>query len=113
MERRIDLPVGDNLNPVVCDLTDQITCQTAGINTKGAIDTRTACSYRMRDIGMSNVEGTLLCRERELYSAAKNKYAFHTSCVGNLAFDTTPCWFGVTSGKPFVPDADVMCPAVP
>jgi len=94
---------------VVCDLTDQITCQTAGINTKGVIDTRAACSYRMLDIGMSNVEGTLLCRERELYSAAKNKYAFHTSCVGNLASDSTPCGIGLTSGKPF--EQSGMCPA--
>ena len=87
----------------MCDLTDQITCQTAGVNTKGVIDTRAACSYRMRDIGMSNVEGTLLCRERELYSAAKNKYAFHTSCVGNLAFDTTPCWSASRAASPSYP----------
>jgi hypothetical protein len=95
---------------ISCDLTDKITCQTAGINTKGVIDTRATCSYRILDIGMSSVEGTLLCRERELYSAATGKYAFHTSCAGNLAADTTPCWLGLTSGKPFVPDVTVMCP---
>jgi hypothetical protein len=94
---------------VVCDLTDQITCQTAGINTKGVIDTRAVCSYRMLDVGMSNVEGTLLCRERELFSAVKDKYAFHTSCVGNLASDSTPCWIGFTSGKPF--EQSGTCPA--
>ena len=39
------------------------------------IDTRAACSYRMKDINTTSVEGTLLCRERELFSAAKGKYA--------------------------------------
>lgn len=94
---------------VVCDITDQITCQTAGINTKGVIDTRAACSYRMKDINTTSVEGTLLCRERELFSAAKGKYLFHTSCVGNLASDATPCWLGLTSTKPF--EQSGMCPA--
>lgn len=94
---------------VVCDLTDQITCQTGGVNTKGLIDTKAVCSYRMLDINMSSVEGTLLCHERELYSAAKGKYAFHTSCVGALAADTTPCWVGLTSGKLF--EQSGVCPA--
>jgi hypothetical protein len=94
---------------IVCDLTDLITCQTAGVNTKGAIDTKALCTYRMLDIGMSNVEGTLLCKERELFSAAKDKYAFSTSCVGSLASDSTPCALALKSDKPF--EQSGICPA--
>ena len=94
---------------IVCDLTDLITCQTAGVNTKGAIDTKALCSYRMLDIGLSNVEGNLLCKEREFFSAAKGKYAFSTSCVGNLASDSNPCALALKSGKPF--EQSGVCPA--
>src|SRR5215813_11405797 len=72
---------------IMCDLTDQLGCQTAGTNTKGEIDTTASCAYRMRDINGIDIEGTLVCREREKWSAAKDKYSFSTACEGTYSSD--------------------------
>jgi len=95
---------------IVCDLTDQIGCQTAGTNTKGEIDTTASCAYRALDINGIDIEGTLVCREREKWSAAKDNYSFSTSCEGTYSSGgITPCTISFKSGKAF--DESGVCPA--
>ena len=96
---------------VVCDLSDQIACQTAGTNTKGMINTTASCAYRMLDIVASKIdlEGTLVCKEREKWNATTDKYSFSTSCDGTYSTGgSTPCTISLKSGKLF--DESGVCP---
>src|SRR5262245_49473280 len=45
---------------VICDLSDQISCEAAGQNDKLGINTKGACVYNMLDIGKNDVQGTFL-----------------------------------------------------
>jgi hypothetical protein len=85
----------------ICDLSTQLTCETAGQNDVNGINTNAACIYRVEDFGGLPVEGTMACLEKEKYSAASGKYAFATSCSGALDVGSSPCTLSFKSGRLF------------
>jgi hypothetical protein len=85
---------------IICDLSTQLGCEIGGPHSE-SINTQTACTYRLLDLGASGVEGTMSCIEKEKYSLSTHKYSFSTSCVGALDVDGTPCTLTFKSGRVF------------
>ncbi|HTO05781.1 MAG TPA: hypothetical protein VMR86_01885 [Myxococcota bacterium] len=90
---------------VMCDLSSQASCQTAGESGEN-INTNAACIYTLLDPTEDPV-GQMACFEKEKYSLATNKYSFSTSCAGTLDIGE-PCTLSFKSGKLF--DESGACP---
>ncbi len=95
---------------VICDLSTQLGCESALTGNKADYKLKQQCIYRLLDIGESNVEGTMICKENESYKVSNNKFKFDASCDGNLDYDGLPCTISFNTGKLF--EESGVCPVL-
>lgn len=90
--------------PVICDLSTQLVCDTAGHD----FNTDQGCVYRLLDLGGHHVEGTMTCKETERYSMTTHRYSFKAKCAGGFALDDSACTISFSIGKGL--DESAQCP---
>ena len=90
---------------VICDLSDVSQCETVG---SVGLTSKRACIYDLKNIGTTDVHGTMLCTENETYSMSTHRYTYKESCAGGLATETLVCALSFKSGKGF--DESGVCP---
>lgn len=85
----------------VCDLSDEVTCEDVSQKTMSGFKNAAGCIYRLLDFGPVDVEGTMICSDKESYSYSSNKYTYKIACSGSFSADGDACAIAFKSGRLF------------
>lgn len=94
--------------PIVCDLSDVVGCQSVVSETPTSISYRRSCVEEFEDFFENDVFGTMLCSESSSYNPQSAKLKYGASCKGNFVSNGLPCEISFKTAKEHVPPAS--CP---
>jgi hypothetical protein len=93
---------------LMCVLSSELGCTLAGPMNAQGFKRKGVCVHHLQDVGVHDLNGSLLCSEGDKYTVEPSRYTYKGSCSGEFALDGAPCTIQLKTGREFEPSG--ACP---